>query len=100
MKKTMKQKHEELVAEVKNYIHRHQSTRTVEALILPAYGKAGEANDPNKQPNVVFVKDLISQVKAAETLGFQTRLTSDGKTLSVFFVEGKPSIPLALHYAE
>ena len=89
----MKTKYESLVAEVKNYVLNYRSTRSVEALTLPAYGKAGEVNDPNKQPNVVFVKDLINQVMTAKTLGYETKLMSDGKVLSVFFVESKPNIP-------
>ena len=101
MKQTIKAKYEELVREVIRYKTALFAVRSVVSLEIPAYGKVGEPNDPVKsQPNVVFVKDLISQIMTAKTLGYETYLQSDGSTLTVYLVEKKPPLPMLLQYLQ
>ena len=101
MKQTIKAKYEELVSEVKRYKTALFAVRSVVSLELPAYGKGVEPNDPVKsQPNVVFVKDLISQIMTAKTLGYETYLQSNGGTLTVYLVEKKPPLPMLLQYLQ
>ena len=101
MKQTIKAKYEELSREVTRYKTALFGVRSVVSLELPAYGKVGEPNEPGKaQPNVVFVKDLISQIMTAKTLGYETYLQSDGGTLTVYLVEKKPPLPMTLQYLQ
>ena len=96
---TIKSKYESLIVEVKNYVSRFNSTRSVDACTLPAYGQPGQPEDKAKSStNVFFVKDLISQVMTAKTLGYQTRLYSDGDKLVVVFVEPPAPLPTRLLY--
>ena len=90
-------KHEALISAVKGYTRAFCSTRSVDSSILPAYGQPGQPEDKSKSsPNVFFVKDLITQVMSAKTLGFETVLYTDGGILTVGFRERTPDIPLAL----
>ena len=99
MKKSMKAKYEDLVANVKGYIESLKKMRAKTSLTLPAYGQPGEENKPGKsQPNVVFVKDLMTQVMTADNLGYNTHLTTRDGELSVTFVEKTPPIPFELQY--
>ena len=103
-----KEKEYTLLTVLQKYVNELKRLRAETSLSLPAYGRDGEENIPGKsQPNVVFVKDLISQVEAARVLGFNTHLQSDQGRLSVVFVEKRPRLPVqlevqleALYYAK
>ena len=101
MKQTIKAKYEELIREVIRYKTALFAVRSVVSLELPAYGKGGEPNEPVKsQPNVVFVRDLISQIMTAKMLGYETYLRSEGSSLVVYLVEKKPPLPMVLQYLQ
>jgi hypothetical protein len=89
--------HNAIAELVKKYVGQLRDIKITVALTLPAYGNPGEPNEPGKsQPNVVFVKDLITQVHTAGRLGYDTHLIADGSALSVLFVEKTPQMPALL----
>jgi hypothetical protein len=97
MKKTIKTQYEELVQEVKKYVSALRAMKAETACSFPAYGKPGDDNSATKsQPNVVFVKDLITQVNTANKLGYNTYLTTSDGELFINFVEKTPPVPLSL----
>ena len=99
MKISIKTKYEALTKVVNDYVSALKSVKTKTAVVLPAYGQPGKDDvDSKNSPNVVFIKDLITQVMTAKSLGYRTELYSEGSTLLVKFVEKTPPVPFALQY--
>jgi hypothetical protein len=98
--KVLLEKFDALVTAVRDYAVAVKKVQVKTAGIYFAYGKTGEKNDPAKSgPNMLLIKDLISQVQTAAMLGYTTRLTvADNDELLVEFVGKAPSLPLDMQY--
>jgi hypothetical protein len=93
-------KYEELVSVAKKFVADIQQRKTTMPIFYTASDqpKAIVPGAPHQQFNVLEVRHLITQVLTADSLGYQTMLTTQGDKLIITFSEKYPFIPLNLQY--
>src|ERR1019366_6667772 len=86
------QKYDALVSVTKKFITDIQDRKTITPIFYTASDqpKAIVPGAPPQQFNVLEVRHLITQVLTADSLGYQTMLTTQGDKLIVIFSEKYP----------
>jgi hypothetical protein len=93
--KQLQERYDGLAEAVRQYVRKLRELKGQKAGTFPAYGRDGEENIAGKSaPNVMFVKDLITQVMTAKNLGYDTQVTSDGRELVVEFTQPAPRLSI------